>query len=116
MIEVRLFGELRRYAGDPVAGYGAVPSGVAVGVPAGEASTVGQVLTFLGIGPAEVGNLFLNGRVLPWLTQARSDQAVYLGYPRPASAPLSPQASLDVAVEDRDRLGIFSRKMGLLVV
>lgn len=111
MIEVRLFGELRRYAGDPVAGYGAVPSGVAVGVPAGEASTVGQVLTFLGIGPAEVGNLFLNGRLLP-----RSAQALHLGYLLVGSAPLTSEASLDVPIEDGDRLGVFARKMSLLVV
>jgi len=111
MIEVRLFGELRHYAGHPAA-----PSGVAVEVPPQEAGTVGQVLALLGIGTAEVGNLFLNGRLLPWLTPARSAQAVHLGYPLATSAHLSPETFLDVPVEDGDRLGVFARKMGLLVV
>jgi hypothetical protein len=105
MIEVRLFGELRRYAP------GLAPSGVVVQISTGEARTVGQVLASLGIEPAEVGNLFLNGRLVP-----RSAQAIHLGYPLVSSSPLSPEASLDVAVEDGDRLGIFARKMCLLVV
>jgi hypothetical protein len=106
MIEVRLFGDLRRYAGDPAA-----PSGVAVHVVAGEARTVGEALAVLGIAPAEVGHLFLNGRLV-----LRSMQALHLGYALAASAPLSPEASLDVPLQAGDRLGVFSRKMGLLVV
>jgi hypothetical protein len=111
MIEVRLFGDLRRYAPGPESGAPPVPSGVAVHVPAGEAGTVGQVLAFLDVDPDEVGNLFLNGRLVP-----RSLQAVRLGYPLAKSAPLSPEDSLDVAVEDGDRVGVFGRKMCLLVV
>lgn len=106
MIEVRLFGDLRRYAGDPAAA-----SGVVVHVPAGEAGTVGQVLSRLGIGPAEVGHVFLNGRLVP-----TSAQALSLGYPLVASALLSPEASLDVRLQAGDRLGVFARNMGVLVV
>ena len=111
MIEVRLFGALRHRAGQATA-----PSGVVVELPPAESATVGQVLATLGIGPAEVGNLFLNGRLLPWLAGGRPAQAISLGYPLAVSAPLSLQASLDVSVEDGDRLGIFCRKMSLLVV
>lgn len=111
MIEIRLFGDLRHYAGQEAA-----PSGVVVEVAPGKAATVGQALALLGIGPAEVGNIFLNGRLLPLSTQARSAQAVHLGYLLARPAPLSPEASLDVPVEDGDRLGVFARKMGLLVV
>jgi hypothetical protein len=111
MIEVRLFGDLRRYAHGAVPGSPPVLSGVAVHIPAGEARTVGQVLAYLAIDPDEVGKLFLNGRLVP-----RSLQAVHLGYPLARSAPLSPEASLDVAVEDGDRVGVFARKMCLLVV
>lgn len=111
MIEVRLFGELRHYAPTPAAGEPAAPSGVAVHLPAGEGRTVGQVLDHLGIERAEVGNLFLNGRLLP-----RSAQALHLGYPLAAPAPLSAQASWEVPVEDGDRLGVFDRKMSVLVV
>ena len=105
MIEVRLFGDLRRHAPDPA------PSGVVVQVPAGEASTVGQVLALLGIDPAEVGNLFLNGQLVP-----RSAQAIHLGYPLAGSTPLSPEAAMEVAVEEGDRLGLFAHKMSMLVV
>lgn len=111
MIEVRLFGDLRYYAGQEAA-----PSGVVVQVSPREAATVGQALALLGIGRLEVGNVFLNGRLLPLSTRARSLQAVHLGYLLAHPAPLSPEASLDVPVQDGDRLGVFARKMGLLVV
>jgi hypothetical protein len=111
MIEVRLFGDLRRYAPGLDSGGRLAPSGVAVQVSTGEAGTVGQVLAALGIDPAEVGNLFLNGRLVP-----RSAQAIHLGYSLAKAVPLSPEASLDVSVEEGDRLGIFARKMCLLVV
>jgi len=111
MIEVRLFGDLRRCAPGRSSGAPLAPSGVVVQVPAGEARTVGQVLALLGIDPAEVGNLFLNGRLLP-----KSAQAIHLGYPLANSAPLSPAALLEVGVEDGDRLGVFARRMSLLVV
>ena len=111
MIEVRLFGDLRYYAGQEAA-----PSGVVVRVSPQEAATVGQALTLLGIDPPEVGNVFLNGRLLPLSTRARSVQAVHLGYPLAQPALLSPEDCLDVPVQDGDRLGVFARKMGLLVV
>jgi hypothetical protein len=111
MIEVRLFGDLRHYAPDPFSGARPAPSGVAVQVASAEARTVGQVLALLGIDPVEVGNLFLNGRLVP-----RSRQAIHLGYPLAGSEPLSREASQHVAVEDGDRLGIFARNMSVLVV
>jgi hypothetical protein len=111
VIEVRLFGDLRHYAGQQAA-----PSGVAVPVSPRQAATVGQALALLGIGPGEVGNVFLNGRLLPLSTRARAAQAVHLGYVLAHPVPLSPEASLDVPLEDGDRLGVFARKMGLLVV
>lgn len=111
MIEVRLFGDLRHRAG-----HAAAPSGVVVELAAGEAATVGQVLATLGIDATEVGNVFLNGRLIPLSTQARATQAVHLGYVLAQPAPLPPEASLDMPVEDGDRLGVFASKMGLLVV
>lgn len=111
MIEVRLFGDLRRCAPGRAPGSPPAPSGVAVQIPAAEARTVGQIFALLGIDPTEVGHLFLNGRLVP-----RSIQALQLGYPLAKSALLSPEAFLDIAVEDGDRLGLFARQMSLLVV
>lgn len=106
MIEVRLFGDLRRYAGDSV-----LPSGVAVHLSADGGRTVAQVLTQLGIEPHEVGNIFINGRLLP-----RSAYPVTLGYPLAVPVPLSPEGFLSAPVRSGDRLGIFPTNMGAVVV
>lgn len=105
-IELRLFGNLRRYAAGQ-----AERSGVAIHLPGEGQETVGQILTRLDIDPAEVGNLFINGRLLP-----RSVYPITLGYPLAARAPLSGEAYLDTPVRPGDRLGIFPRNMSSVVV
>jgi hypothetical protein len=105
LIEVRLFGDLWRYADDLTA------SGAVVYLPAGRSSTVGQVLARVGIDPDEVSNVFVNGCLLP-----RSAYPITLGYPLASSVPLSPHGCWNTRVRSGDRLGIFSRKMGLVVV
>jgi hypothetical protein len=104
VIEVRLFGDLRHYADQPGA-----PSGVVLEVE--DAHTVGQVLAGIGIPLEEVGNLFLNGELLP-----RSVYPITLGYPLAASAPLPADGLLGAALEPGDRLGIFPKKMALVIV
>jgi hypothetical protein len=106
LIEIRLFGDLRCYAGELHA-----PSGVAVQLPASEGRTVGEVLARMGIDLAEVGNIFLNGRLLP-----RSAYPIILGYPLVAEVPLSSEAYLNTPVREGDRLGIFPRNMSVVVV
>jgi hypothetical protein len=106
LIEVRLFGDLRRYAGNAAAA-----SGTVLHLAAGEGETVGHVLAELGIKLEEVSNVFLNGRLLP-----RSTYPITLGYPLAAQAPLSPERYLSVPVHSGDRLGIFPHNMGVVVV
>lgn len=107
MIEVRLFGDLRRHAGEPGA-----ESGVVVHVSGGgNGDTVGTVLSRLGIDPGEVGHVFVNGRLLP-----RSSQPIHWGYPLVAQVPLSLQDSLAQPVASGDRLGVFAAKMALVIV
>jgi len=106
LIEVRLFGDLWRYAGDPD-----VKAGTVIYLPADEARTVGQVLADLGIEPDEVGNIFINGRLLP-----RSVYPITLGYALAADGPLTKEEYLRSVVEVGDRVGIFSRKMSSVVV
>jgi hypothetical protein len=104
VIEVRLFGDLRHYADQHAA-----PSGVVLQLA--DASTVGQVLAQIGIPLEEVGNLFLNGQLLP-----RSVYPITLGYPLAASTPLSASGLLGATVKPGDRLGVFPKKMALVVV
>ena len=106
MIEVRLFGDLRRYAGHATA-----PSGTVLHLAADEGETVGQVLAKLGIKLEEVSNVFVNGRLLP-----RSTYPITLGYPLTAQTPLSPEGCLSTPVCSGDRLGIFPHNMGVVVV
>jgi hypothetical protein len=106
LIEVRLFGDLWRYAGDPN-----VKAGTAIYLPEGESQTIGHVLSILGIRPDEIGNIFINGRLLP-----RSVYPITLGYALAADRPLVLEEYLQSPVEVGDRIGIFSRKMSSVVV
>ena len=56
----------------------------------GENDTVGRVLAQIGIDPAEVSHVFLNGRLVP-----RSGYPILLGYPLAADEPLLQDAYLD---------------------
>lgn len=86
-------------------------SGEVIHLPAGEAATVGQVLARMGIGLEEVGNIFLNGCLVP-----RSVYPITLGYPLTSPVPLSQEGTLNTPVRPGDRMGIFDRKMCLVVV
>jgi hypothetical protein len=106
VIEIHLFGHLREYATDPLPGPGTV-----VRIANSENRTVGQMLSELGIEPAKVGNLFLNGRLLP-----RSTYPMLLGYPLAASETLTVEEYLDTRIKEGDRVGIFPRDMSSVVV
>jgi hypothetical protein len=106
VIEVRLFGGLQQYSPDPKS----VP-GTPLHLPLGDGSTLGQVLDRVGIDLEQVSNVFLNGRLLP-----RSVYPITLGYPLAADGPLSPEGYLSVSIKPGDRLGIFPRNMGSVVV
>jgi sulfur carrier protein ThiS len=84
LIEVHLYGHLRR-AGAQANVHR--PSIAWVDIQEG---TVAQVLETLGIGRAEVSNIFINGRYTP--------------------------AALDQIVRSGDRLGIFPANMRMLYV
>jgi sulfur carrier protein ThiS len=105
LIEVRLFGDLWRDVD------GLTFAGAAIYLPAESDSTLGQVLDQVGINPDEVSNVFVNGRLLP-----RSTYPITLGYPLAAPVPLSPEGCWNTPVHSGDRLGIFPRNMGSVVV
>ncbi len=110
MMEVHLYGSLRRHAPDPRPDRESV---VLLEPLPGE--TVGMMLERLGITLTEIYHVFLNGALL----STRNSMAPWLGYQqvtrgsvgRPATA-----GGLDTPVQSGDRLGLFARDMGLLVV
>jgi len=107
MIEIHLYGKLRRFGPDPRGDRETV-----VRLDVRPQETVGSVLEQLGITPDEIAHVFLNGALLttcnsmaPWLRyrQVRED-----------FSPCIP--ALDTPVQDGDRLGLFGRDMAMLVV
>jgi hypothetical protein len=106
LVEIHLFGNLRRYADEPQPQPGTV-----VHLPLEGDGTVGQVLSRFGIEAEEVGNVFLNGHLLP-----RSVYPIALGYPLTADRPLTLEGFLATPVRSGDRVGIFPREMAVVVV
>jgi len=107
MVEIHLYGGLRRLAIDPRPDRDSI---VRLEPEPGE--TVETVLEWLGVRPAELSHVFLNGALL----SSDNTMAKWLDY-RTARAGESRQAQgLDTPVCRGDRLGLFARDMALLVV
>jgi hypothetical protein len=108
MVEIHLYGSLRRYALDSRPDRESV---VRLDPQSGE--TVETALERLGISPAEVYHVFLNGALL----STRNSMAPWLRYQKVqgASEPIASQG-LATSVQSGDRLGLFARDMGLLVI
>lgn len=107
MIELHLYGDMRRYAS------GKTPNGASVSnLRFADVRTVGDVLRQVGIEPAEVGHIFLNGKLL----YTRSRMAPWLGYPRAEDRVPVDGSHLDATLRSGDRLGLFPKRMSMLVV
>jgi hypothetical protein len=107
MIELHLYGDLRRYAPEKTAAGQSVAQ-----LLVGNGDTVGNALREVGIDPTEVGQIFLNGKLLdtgcsmaPWLGYQSAKERVPIG-----------GSYLDTTVHPGDRLGVFPKKMVMLVV
>lgn len=110
MIEVHLYGKLRRYAPTSQASRQSV-----VRVEVENEVTVGTVLERVGIAPGDVCHVFLNGAIL----STQNSMAPWLKYQQ--AAPDSVERSdgagpFDTRVHNGDRLGVFAHDMALLVV
>jgi len=106
VVEVRLFGHLWRRAADSVSG-----PGEALHLPETDGGTLQQILARVGVEWAEVGNVFLNGRLLP-----RAAYPITLGYPRVSETPLTSEDLLGTEVRSGDRVGVFPRNMSAVIV
>jgi hypothetical protein len=104
-IKVRLFGELRDHA--PVG----TRTGEPVEVHLTADQTLGELLVWLGIEYRKVGNVFINGCLLP-----RAMYPITLGFRRVAERPLAAEEYLALPVKPGDRVGIFPRNMSSVVV
>ncbi len=107
MIKLHLYGDLRRHAQGKTAGGQSV-----VQLPIGNGETVGSVLREVGIDPTEVGQIFLNGKLL----NTRCSMAFWLGYQSAKERVPVGKSYLDAPVHSGDRLGVFPTKMAMLVV
>jgi uncharacterized protein YbcC (UPF0753/DUF2309 family) len=102
VVEIHLYGNLRRYVSDPRPDR----ESVARLEPQPE-ETVRTALERLGISPDEIYHVFLNGTLL----STRNSMAPWLKYQESRAG-----QGLDTSVQEGDRLGLFARDMALLLV
>ena len=102
MVEIRLFGKLRRYSEDN-------PDGIIRVSPESD-ETLDELLARLGIPPEEIYSIFFNSKLLA----ARAGMAKWIGYRQVRTDPF--EWDLKVTVKPSDRIGLFGRDMAALVV
>jgi hypothetical protein len=106
MLEVHLYGELRRHIQREIASDQSI---IQLSV---DEETVGGALHRLGIDPTLVGQIFLNRKLL----SSRCSMAPWLGYQSVHERVPLGQSYLDAPIRSGDRLGIFPISMAMLVV
>jgi len=107
VIELHLYGDLRRYGQGKTASSESV-----IQLPISNGETVGSVLHKVGIDPTEIGHIFLNGKLL----NTRCSMAPWLGYQSARERIPIGGSYLDAPIHPGDRLGVFPTKMAMLVV
>jgi len=107
MVEIHLYGSLRRYAPDPRPDRESV-----VHLEPQPEETVGTLLERLGISSAEIYHVFLNGALL----STRNSMAPWLNYQQVRGGAPNRDLGLDAPVQDSNRVGLFASDMGLLVI
>jgi hypothetical protein len=103
MLEIHLYGKLRRYADEYRLAHNAV-----ILLEPGPIDTVGSLLERMGVPVDEINHIFFNAKSLA----SRNRMASYYGYQQSGSD-LSGW-DLNVAVGDGDRIGLFGRDMAIL--
>lgn len=105
MVDIRMFGKLRRFLKEPEAG----DDNLMRIAPEPE-ETLEKLLARIGIPPDEIYTIFLNSKLLA----SRSLMAYRMGYQQVHENPLD--WNLEVALKAGDRIGLFGRDMAALVV
>ena len=105
MVEIRIYGKLRRYGQDiPTDNNGIIR------VSPEPNETLEALLARLAIPVDKIYSIFLNSKLLA----ARSGMASMVGYPQVRGNPYN--WDLKVALKSSDRIGLFGRDMAALVV
>ncbi len=107
VVEIHLYGPLRRYGEQPHADRPTV-----IHLPIEGTPDIGQVLEQAGIAPEEVSQVFLNGKLL----NTSSKMASWLGYPTERERLPASGTYLETPIRSGDRLGLFPSSMSLLVI
>ena len=102
MVEIHLYGKLRRYAKDS-------PDGIIRVTPESD-ETLDILIKRLGIPLDDIYSIFYNSKLLA----ARSGMASWIRYPQVRSTPFD--WDLSITVQSSDRIGLFGRDMAALVV
>ena len=105
MIEIRIYGKLRRFINKPEADHGNM-----MRVKPQPQETLAQLLARIGIPLDDIYTIFLNSRLLV----TRSKMAYWIGYQQVHNNPLD--WKLDIVVKTGDRVGLFGRDMAALVI
>ena len=105
MVEIHLYGKLRRYTQDIQSDRGNV-----IRVSPGSGETLEMLLARLEIPVAEIYSIFFNSKLLA----TRSAMASWIGYRQVRTNPFD--WNLNVALQPADRIGLFGRDMSALVV
>ncbi len=105
MVEIHLFGKLRKYAQktDPETAH-------VIQVSPQSDETIALLLDRVGIAIEDVYSIFVNHRLLA----ARSGMASWMGHQKVRNDPFN--WDLDIPVDAGDRIGLFGRDMAALVV
>ncbi len=103
MLEIHLYGSLRRYAPDSRPDRESI-----VRFEPQPGDTVGTTLERLGISFEQICHVFLNGTLL----STKNSMAPWLKYQQTGAR----ARGLDTPIQPGDRLGLFARDMGLLVI
>ena len=105
MVDIRLFGKLRRFVKEPVADHASL-----MRVEPRPDETLQQLLERLEIPVDKIYTIFLNSKLLA----SRSLMAYRMGYQQVNENPLDWE--LEVTLKEGDRIGLFGRDMAALVV
>ncbi|UCD77264.1 MAG: hypothetical protein JSW26_17780 [Desulfobacterales bacterium] len=105
MVEIRVYGKLRRYVQDNT-----IDSDNVIRITPDSDETLDMLLSRLGIPLEEIYSIFFNSKLLA----ARSGMAKWLGYRQVRTDPFD--WDLNVTLKLSDRVGLFGRDMAALVV
>ena len=105
MVEIHLFGKLRKYAENSNQ-----ENEYVIRMSPHHDETIAMLLDRVGIAIEDVYSIFVNHKLLA----ARSGMARWIGHPKVRRDPFN--WDLDITVNAGDRIGLFGRDMAALVV